>query len=105
MTGGSDNYQFAEVTNGAIAPTNSSAMPASASLTNNVNYTVNGSLTYTNAGTNVAGSLNIVSASAGTLTLNGGSNQFRSRAGRHPPRQRRLRDQLDQRNHVYRSGH
>ena len=46
-----------------------------------MNYTVNGSLTYTNAGTNVAGSLNIVSASAGTLTLNGGSNQFRSRAG------------------------
>lgn len=30
VTGGSDNYQFAEVTNGAIAPTNSSAMPASA---------------------------------------------------------------------------
>ena len=81
VIGGSDNYQFAVVTNGVIAPTTSSAMPASGGVTNTVNYTVNGSLNYTNAGNNVVGSLNIDSTSAGTLTLNGGSNQFRCRAG------------------------
>jgi fibronectin-binding autotransporter adhesin len=82
VTAGADNYQFAQVTSGVISPTNSSAMPTSGATTNNVNYTVNGSLNYTQAGTEVAGSLNINSTSAGTLTINNGSgNQFRSRAG------------------------
>ena len=81
VTGGNDNYQFAREVSGVISPTTTSAMLTSGAVSNITNYSVTGSLNYTNAGTDVVGSLNINSASAGTLTLNAGSNQFRCRAG------------------------
>ncbi len=81
VTGGIDNYQFARVVSGVISPTATTAMLTSGAVNNITNYALTASLNYTNVGTDVVGSLTINSASAGTLTLNAGANQFKCRAG------------------------